>query len=123
MSKKFILPALVAVFSTLVLVSAANAQYTGPQGEAVITTVGAILEKPQDDQAVTLRGYLVQKLDQDDKYIFSDTTGKISVEIDEDDFKGQAVNEKTHVQLSGEVDKDLIGDPEVDVEHVTIITE
>jgi uncharacterized protein (TIGR00156 family) len=123
MSRKIILPALAALFTAGLFVGSADAQYTGPQGEAVVTNVSAILEDPKDDMKVTLRGYLVQKLDNDEKYVFSDNTGKITVEVDEEDFKGQVVGEKTHVQISGEVDKELIGDPEIDVDHVAIIAE
>jgi len=61
----------------------AVASYTGPGAQACSQTVDDILKAPQNDQDVVLQGNLIRKVG-DEKYIFSDGTGEISVEIDDD---------------------------------------
>ena len=54
-------------------------------------------------------------------YQFTDGTGTISVEIDEEDFAGQRIDANTQVEIWGKVDKDLMRAPEIDVKRITII--
>jgi len=92
--------------------------YIGP-GTPTITTVAAA-RQAADDTAVILEGYITRRINQDDRYEFKDQTGTIIVEIDNDDWPGP-VSDKTKVRLYGEVDKDLIGKAEIDVDHLEII--
>lgn len=39
--------------------------------------------------------------------MFTDKTGSVTVEIDNEDWRGLSVNEKDTVELRGEVDKDF----------------
>ena len=51
-----------------------------------------------------------------DKYRFADSTGEITLEIDSKTWPANMrVDEKMEVRVHGEYDKDLIGEPEVDV--------
>lgn len=97
----------------------AHAQYSGPAayGEK---SVAAILKNPVDDQKVQLQGYLLRKTGSD-KYIFSDGTGEITAEIKDKRFPAQPVNEKTKVEIVGEVDTGFSRPPEIEVESLRVI--
>ncbi|HEY6644963.1 NirD/YgiW/YdeI family stress tolerance protein [Povalibacter sp.] len=110
---------LLAVGTTLVA-AAALGQYSGPSSTTQYRSVAEVLKNPVDDAPVTLEGYIVKQVDKD-KYIFSDGTTEIRVEIDAEDFPATPVNEKTRVQIRGEVDKDILNGPEIDVEAVTLV--
>ena len=56
-----------------------------------------------------------------EKYMFSDGKNEIKVEIDNEDFPTTPVNEKTRVQIRGEVDREILRNPEIDVKHVLIV--
>lgn len=110
-----------AVILTLGLGSAAHAEYTGPgAGAPAPSNVADILKDGQDDQNVTLRGHLVEKVGKE-KYIFADESGKIRVDIDHDDFPNAAVDEKTMIEITGEIEKDFMESPEIDVDTLTIV--
>ncbi len=59
----------------------------------------------KDDSKVELKGHVVKALG-DEKYEFRDSTGSITVEIDDKLWHGKKVSAKTPVTLSGEVDID-----------------
>lgn len=112
--------ALFAFGLTAISFSSAQANYIGPSSIKTIGTVAEILKDPVDDQRVLLRGYLIKQVGKE-KYIFSDGSNQIRVEIDYEVFRGQTVDEKTRVELVGEVEKDFLESPEVDVEVLTIL--
>lgn len=119
MNKKNRLATLMAIAS-LVCTSAAQAQYAGPTSQVTHSTVAAVLKNPVDDQPVVLRGLLTKQVG-NEKYLFSDGTGEIRVDIDTKRFAGQKIDEKTKVELRGEVEKDFMESPEIDVDTVTIV--
>lgn len=96
------------------------AQYTGPGAQPAASTVEAVLNKPVDDQRVTLRGKIVRQLS-GDKYIFSDGKHEIRVEIDGRLFPAQPVSATTTLEIVGEVEKDFMESPEIDVDALRII--
>ena len=106
----------------------AHAQYVGPSGNTAQPSVQktaqqdvkSILANPVDDQHVTLQGHLLRKQGHE-KYIFSDGSGEIVAEIDDDDFPSQPVNEKTKVEIIGEVDTGLRRPPEIEVDVIKVI--
>lgn len=95
------------------------ADYEGP-GQS--STVKEILNNAIDESYVTLSGYIVQKLD-DEHYIFEDPTGKITVEIEEDDFPKETVTPKTLLEIEGEVETHYFQEPTIEVEKVRIVKE
>lgn len=105
----------------------AFAQYQGPGGtqNAVanvaypMATVAAIKADPKDDMKVSLEGRLLSKTGHE-TYVFSDGTGEINVEIDDDDFPNEPVTADTIVILQGEVDTHLLKDADIDVDVITI---
>lgn len=115
---------LVSVAGVLAAASAfaapASAQYTGPSEKATATSVNEVLEKSKDDDRVVLKGMLIRKVSHE-KYILSDGTGEIQVEIDDKIFPKVPVDDKTNVEVSGEVDKGLVGKTEVDVKSMQIL--
>ena len=93
----------------------ASGGYTGPSLEAVTTVAEAL--KMGDDTQVVLVGKIEKKLG-DEKYVFSDATGTVNVEIDNDDWHGLTVNEKDTVEIRGEVDKGFMS---FDIDVDTIV--
>lgn len=57
-----------------------------------------------DDAYVTLQGYVTSKTG-DEKYVFQDKTGNITIEIDDDDWDGVDITPADLVEIQGEVDK------------------
>lgn len=119
--KKFLYLAVLATASSAALLSApANAQYTGPSAEPAYKSVKEILANPVDDKDVTLKGHVLKKVS-NEKYTFSDGTGEIRVEIDNDILPTTPIDDKTKVEIRGELEKDFMESPEIDVDTVTIV--
>jgi uncharacterized protein (TIGR00156 family) len=102
------------------VLGSAHAQYVGPGQGAGLTTVAEILKNPVDDQEVLLRGKITRKLKKE-RYEFRDDTGAIRVEIDDKYFYNLKVTDKTVVEIYGEVEKEFMKSPEIDVKRLTII--
>lgn len=110
-----------ALFAAGLFALPVSAQYVGPNGSSQLTKVADILQNPKDDADVTVQGHLLRKVG-DEEYVFSDGTGEIIVEIDDDDFpQGQPVDDKTRVELVGEVDTNKRRPPEIDVDRVRVL--
>ncbi|MBQ8250908.1 MAG: NirD/YgiW/YdeI family stress tolerance protein [Alphaproteobacteria bacterium] len=88
--------------------------FKGPS--AGITTVAEAL-KAKDDSLVVLTGK-IEKETAKEKYLFRDSTGAITVEIDNDDWHGQDVTPADTVVIHGEVDKEIMHAPEIDVDKI-----
>ena len=94
-----------------------NAGFNGPnQG---ISTVQQAIDA-SDDTPVTLTGKIKASLG-GEMYTFSDGTGEINVEIDHDKWLGQSATPETQVQISGEVDKEILGATKIDVDAVKVL--
>ncbi|SHG81422.1 YgiW/YdeI family stress tolerance OB fold protein [Pollutimonas bauzanensis] len=112
--------AVVALGAASAFLAPASAQYTGPSEKVSAASVADVLEKSKDDDKVMLTGMLVRKVS-DEKYMFSDGTGEVQVEIDDKIFPKAPVNETTKVRINGEVDKGFAGKVEVDAKSVQIL--
>lgn len=110
---------LLALVGTLLCLTA-NAQYTGPSVASMPRNVADILRNPIDDQDVVLRGHITRQIGKE-KYMFSDGSGEIRVEIDAKKFPPQPINERTLVEIRGEVEKDFMQAPEIDVDAIFVI--
>lgn len=111
---------LVATILAIAIPATVQAQYVGPSSQKVTVTIADILKNPIDDQEVMLRGVLLKKISKE-KYLFSDGKDQIRVEIDDRDFPSQAIDETTRIEIRGEVEKDFMESPEIDVKMVTIL--
>lgn len=89
--------------------------FNGPDVEMI--TVSDALGK-SDDTYVVLKGKIQQSIG-DDIYIFSDGTGTINVEIDEDDWNGINVSPEDIIIIKGEIDKGW-NSIEIDVDEVQL---
>jgi uncharacterized protein (TIGR00156 family) len=93
------------VLLTLVGLTVYAQGYTGPRLDTITV---AEVKNLRDDSPVILRGKIEKSLG-DEKYLFTDSTGTITVEIDNRLWNGISVNQNDTVEIRGEVDKDLKG--------------
>lgn len=94
--------------------SASQGGFKGPTDG--ITTVAAALNA-KDDTLVQLTGH-IEKETAKEKYQFRDSTGAIIIEIDNDDWNGLTVTPADTVTIYGEVDKEIMHSPEIDVDRI-----
>lgn len=75
---------------------------------AGITAKATVAEalKLNDDAYVTIQGHIVKQISED-KYLFEDKTGSITVEIDSDKWLGHSVDMNDELELTGEIEKTL----------------
>lgn len=77
--------------------------FSGPGVEVDVITIEQA-KGMRDDTPVVLRGKIQQKIG-DELYVFSDDTGTVNIEIDDDDWMGLTVGPDDLVEITGEVDK------------------
>lgn len=120
---------IITAVSLALLSAAAIAQYTGPGPKPRYTgpsgmpaaPVKQLLEHGKDDQYATLRGRIVRYLG-DKHYLFADQSGQMRVEIDPKHFPlHQPIDDKTTVEITGKLDKELLGKAELDVKQLRVI--
>ena len=100
--------------------SSATADFTGPgPGSSPNLITVKSIDKMNDDEKVTLEGYIVKEISSE-HYMFKDSTGEIEVEIDDDVLKGVDITPKTKIRIVGEVDEDWLS-TKIDVDRVEII--
>lgn len=75
-----------------------------------------------DDQIVQLEGSIIEQVG-DEKNIFADSTGGIRFAIDNELFRNQRITPDMTVSIYGEVEKDFMRSPEIDVEELSIVEE
>ncbi|MCL1060218.1 NirD/YgiW/YdeI family stress tolerance protein [Shewanella gelidimarina] len=77
--------------------------FIGPSTVSINTVSGAL--DAADDTAVVLTGYIVESLG-NEEYRFSDKSGEVIVEIDNDEWGSLEVTPSTKITLHGEVDSE-----------------
>ncbi len=110
---------IVALFFTT---TGAFAEFSGPGAAAsgANATIKEILSKPVNDMWVTLKGKILKKTGPE-KYIFTDGTGEITVDIADGYFPfNRPVTPQTIMEISGEVNSDLMH-LEVEIRQVVIL--
>ena len=73
----------------------------------------------RDDTWVVLEGNIVRQLGHE-RYEFRDSTGTITVDIDDKRWAGQTVTPNDRIRLEGEIDKDW-NSVEIDVKSVRVV--
>ena len=91
--------------------------YTGTSQDKA-TTVASV-KTFADNSYISLQGNIVSKIGKE-KYLFKDSTGTITVEIDDKVWAGKTVNANDTVKITGEVDKDF-NSLSVEVDTISII--
>ena len=109
----------VLALALLTVSSLALAQYVGPGTMRNPTSLTEVIQSPVDGQSVQLRGKLLQKLNHN-KYLFSDGKSQIRVQINSENFPKQAIDDRTEIEIVGQVEKDFMDTPEIDVTSVDI---
>lgn len=90
--------------------------FSGPSAQTLITTSADALNA-KDDTQVVLTGKIEQNLG-DEKYLFRDASGTITLDIDNDEWNGQNIAPEDTVEIRGEVDK---GFTKIEVEVDSIV--
>lgn len=117
-----------AVFSAALCASAFTyAQYTGETtyqstakaAASAPKNIAEILKAPVDDQMVTLTGKITKKIG-DEKYMFTDGSGEIQLDIDDDDIATVKVDNNTKITIVGEVEIEDAQLVEIDVESIKL---
>lgn len=94
----------------------AEAQYSG---ETQVHTISEIMEMP-DDTHIIAEGYITRRLG-DEEYLFTDDSGEIRVEIDDDLWRGREVDGETKLRIFGEFDKKWLRSSEIEVDRFEIL--
>ena len=95
-----------------------QANMGGFQGPGLQPSSVAEALKLNDDTPVVLVGQIEKSLG-GEKYLFKDATGSVTVEIDNEDWRGINVTPKDTIVIQGEVDKDFFK-TEIDVDSVAL---
>ena len=108
--KKFLWILVVTVLISGAAFAGFNGQYDNNQGfkssvNPVVSPVKDVL-KMRDNQVATVKGNIVKRMS-DDKYLFKDNSGEMTVEIDNKYWGGLQVDESNVLELTGKVDKDF----------------
>ncbi|MDR2865219.1 MAG: NirD/YgiW/YdeI family stress tolerance protein [Spirochaetaceae bacterium] len=101
--KKRILFCSLAVLICAAFTVFAQDGYKGPASGLVTV---ADTKNMKDNSPVILRGK-IDKFLGDEKYLFADSTGTITIEIDNELWRGLSVDQNDTVEISGEVDREL----------------
>lgn len=109
----------IAVLGFFLLAATSSlAQFTGPSRTTNQITVAEVADARVGSR-VTLVGNVIERR-WDDYYTFRDETGDITVEIDQRIWRRQPVGVDTQVQISGEVERGLLG-RYIDVEQLVVL--
>ena len=92
--------------------------FKGP-GAAMTQATAAQIKDLKDNTRVVLKGRITSQIGHD-KYVFEDSTGKVTVDIDRKDWRGLEVTPNDTVVIHGKVDHDFTT-TEVDVKRIDIV--
>lgn len=122
MKKTFIASAFVLTLALNGVAAAAGfngpAQMGGFKGPGLQPSTVAEALGYSDDTPVVLVGKIKRSLG-DEKYLFKDSSGTVTVDIDNDDWRGITVTPNDTVVIEGEVDKDFFK-TQIDVDTVRL---
>ena len=93
----------ISVFSLIAILSISNTLAAGFSTKTDKTTIIEALKQP-DDSYVKVEGSIIKKLSSD-KYLFKDSTGTMTVEIDNEKWGNMDVSEKDKLELTGEIER------------------
>lgn len=89
----------------------------GKSNMKVVTVAEA--KKMKDDADVILVGRITKQLGHE-KYTFKDDSGSITVEIDDDDWRGVKVDTNDRVRIYGEVEREKLK-TEIEVKKIELV--
>jgi uncharacterized protein (TIGR00156 family) len=94
----------------------AQGGFKGPSTVELATVAQA--SEMDEEATVKLQGFIVKAVG-DEKYEFQDDTGTITVEIDDEDWRGLEVGPSDRVELTAEVDREWKR-VELEAEHIQL---
>lgn len=101
--------------------AAAGGGFKGPGVQPAITKAAQV-RQAQDDTPVVLEGKIVEKIpSRKNRYVFQDDSGKVVVDINRKQFRGQTVTPQDRVRLHGHVDSNRKKDNKVEVDHLEVL--
>ncbi|MDR1046986.1 MAG: NirD/YgiW/YdeI family stress tolerance protein [Treponema sp.] len=107
----------ICLVGLLVLVGlSANAQQGGYRGPGAVAITVSEAKGLRDDTPVILQGRIERFLG-DEKYLFSDDTGNIIIEIDHRVWGNLSIDENETIEINGEIDGKFRGN-EVEVRSI-----
>ncbi len=93
--------------------------FVGPDAGGAVS-VKELLTHAQDNTRVVLTGHIIKRVSHD-KYVFTDSTAEVLVEIDHKNMPLEQITPKTLVKLYGKVDRDHFpAKIEIDVKAVEV---
>lgn len=104
--------------STILIMLSFNPLLAQDTGSPELSTVIEVSQM-EDGSKVMLEGFIGEQVG-DDKYLFKDDTGTMTIEVENDTWRGQNVNEDIKVKIVGEYEKDA-GSEEIQVEWLEIV--
>lgn len=111
---------LIALGASALFGASATAQYVGTTTVPTYRSVADVLKNPVDDAPVTLEGTISKQLGKK-KYMFTDGTAEIRIEVDRKHLPATPFDEKTRVRIQGDIEKDFMQSPEIDVKDLAIV--
>lgn len=110
-------------FSALILLAglftgSAMAAYNGPSETGMVSNAKTA-SQANDGVKAHLSGKIIKSLG-DEKYVFQDGTGEITVDIDDELVRNLNFDEQTPIVIVGEVDNDW-NSQEVDVDMISLV--
>ncbi|WP_287373279.1 NirD/YgiW/YdeI family stress tolerance protein [Prosthecochloris sp.] len=97
---------------------AVQAEYVGPRTGCPKQATVAEAKQMNDDTRLSLKGFITGHL-RGDHYLFRDSTGEISVEIEDEVWRGIEIGPDTNVILHGELEHES-GSLEVEVDRLEV---
>ena len=94
--------------------------FQGPSASYAVNTVAEALSS-RDDTPCVVEGALISQGAKHEHYVFQDSTGTITVEIDDKIFMGRTVTPKNRVRLYGEVDTKFARKAQIEVDRLEVI--
>jgi uncharacterized protein (TIGR00156 family) len=98
----------------------ALATYIGPSSYPVYRTVAEVIKDGKDDEMAVLTGNVIKRVGKE-RFIFRDATGEIRLDIDQEKMPSQPFDEKSIVEVSGEVEREFMRSVEIDVHTIRIV--
>lgn len=97
-----------------------NARNASPQESSAAITQAQGVATAQDDQHVLLRGKIVSQ-EGDNEFMFSDDSGDVLVEIDDEVLNGQRISAGSEVEIQGQVNSRFWASPKVEAKAVNVV--
>ena len=119
-NKTFLLLSILILLSVVLFTYSAvlHADSAGKEAASNVTTVKSVA-KMKDDSKVKLEGHIIKKL-ASEHFLFKDATGRIEIEIDDEDFGGIIVKPEIKIRIIGEVDRDSTSTT-IDVDYLEVV--